>query len=136
LYGKPLTSQAVQYGIVNETKATTDYERITGNHVEPCELFVPYRVPYLGASPDGLVGDDGLLEVKCIPSVGQQSVKEAAKSKSKKNLSVTYTDGTLQLKPKHPYWFQIQGQLNITGREWCDLVLYSDGGVDVRNVSK
>ena len=61
-----------------------------------------------GASPDGLVGDDGLLEFKC-PMAG-------------KHLTYLFRDEV----PKD-YVLQVQGQLWVTGRKWCDFVSYCPG---------
>ncbi len=59
----------------------------------------------VGASPDRLVGDDGLLEVK--------------------NHGAAKHVGILLGDEQHKHRCQVQGQLWVTGREWCDLLLYS-----------
>jgi len=63
-----------------------------------------------GASPDGLVGDDGLVELK-------------------NPLGKTQVERLLTLEPKLPtaYIQQVQGQLLVTGRLWCDFVSYVPG---------
>lgn len=128
-YDQPLRSKAIQYGVANENKAIQSYENQTGMKVEQCGLFVQSQWPYLGASPDGLVNDDGLVEVKCLPSIEKLSPKEAIGIK--KHICIELIDGKVALKKNHHYWFQVQGQLNISNREWCDLILFSDGGLEV-----
>lgn len=60
---------------------------------------------HIGASPDGLIGDDGLLEIKC----------------PKASTVEKYLDkGDL---PKEYYW-QVHGQMMCTGRKWVDFVIY------------
>lgn len=66
----------------------------------------------LGCSPDGLVGDDGMIECK---SRGQRFQIET--------IVGFYTDGN----PPPDFMLQVQSQLLITGRKWCDLVSYSGG---------
>lgn len=61
-----------------------------------------------GASPDGLVGDDGLLEIKCPFEA---------------DIHVEYLRA--QALPDK-YKPQVMGQLWITGREWCDFLSYHD----------
>ena len=59
----------------------------------------------VGASPDGMVGDDGLVEIKCPAAkvhIGHMLGEDA-----------------------HKHLCQVQGQLLITGRAWCDLLVYS-----------
>lgn len=58
-------STALAWGRDHEAEAREAYEAETGAFVELVG-FVPHpSIPYLGASPDGLVGTDGLLEIKC-----------------------------------------------------------------------
>lgn len=112
-----------------EKKAISSYEELKGVKVQPCGLFVRPDLPYLGASPDGLIGEEGLVEVKCLPSIRTQAIKEAAKAG--KIQCVQFKGTELQLKKNHRYWFQIQGQLCISKREYCDSVLYSELGIEV-----
>ena len=66
----------------------------------------------LGASPDGLVGDDGMIECKSRCQKYQiQTIVE------------NYRDGTTP----DEYMLQVQTALLVTGRKWCDLVSYSGG---------
>src|SRR5207253_7226161 len=68
--------------------------------------FVPHHdIADAGCSPDGLVGDDGLVEIKC-PNTATHIETLIAKSVPTK------------------YVTQIQFQLACTGREWCDFVSY------------
>lgn len=72
--------------------------------------------PYLGASPDGLVGEEGLVEVKCLHSVQEEDLSEAVKDKQKGLCLEKSKNGKLQLKT-HYYYFQVQGQLNLCKRQ-------------------
>uniref|UniRef100_A0A7S0LNB9 YqaJ viral recombinase domain-containing protein n=1 Tax=Coccolithus braarudii TaxID=221442 RepID=A0A7S0LNB9_9EUKA len=100
---------ATKFGLEQEPHAVREYERITGSTVTPTGLHMHENLRW-GASPDGIVrtpgGDEGLLEVKCFfryrthGQVPQVSECPAA------------------------YFDQIQGQLAITGYQWCDLVMF------------
>jgi putative phage-type endonuclease len=59
----------------------------------------------VGASPDGLVGEDGLLEIKCP-------------------LGTTHIRYVLADKMPTAYYAQVQGQIWVTGRKWCDFLCY------------
>lgn len=98
------TSSAMQHGIDNEELARLEYSLITGNEVVEA-FFETHDTLQAGASPDGYVGEDGLVEIKC-PN------------------TATHIE-TLKTKkiPKQYYW-QIQGQLWITNRKWCDYLSY------------
>lgn len=62
---KDFISKATEHGPQNEDKAVSMYERTTKSSVTRCGIFVPQNMPFIGASPDGIVSDDILLEVKC-----------------------------------------------------------------------
>lgn len=124
----------VKYGVVNEDNAISAYCASTGNAVSQSGLFVHMDYPYLGASPDGLVEDDGVVEVKCLPSIGNMTFEEAIAAK--KNICLAFVDEKLSLKKTHDYFYQIQGQLAIANREFCDLVVYADKDMHIERIPR
>ena len=106
LSGQPtphFTTAAMQWGVDQEPGARIEYE--FKRSVEVIEIgFVRHPSLLTGASPDGLVGEEGLIEIKC-PS------------------SVTHVETLLGGMPDD-HLPQIQGQLWVTGRAWCDFVSY------------
>jgi len=94
---------AMQYGIDNEPVARLAYELDTGNTVD--EAFFEQYNDNVGASPDGYVGDKGLIEIKCP------------------NTATHLETLRTQEVPKQ-YFVQMQGQMLCTGRDWCDFVSY------------
>lgn len=72
----------------------------------------------------GLIGEDELVEVKCLYSVLEAGLtfKEAAR---KKMICLEFApDDNLQLKRNHKYYYQVGGQLNISNRKSCYFVVY------------
>ena len=65
LYGLPPNSSAIKYGIEMEQRARKDFEKNFLLEVESAGLFVDLEFGYLAASPDGKIGSEGLLEIKC-----------------------------------------------------------------------
>jgi YqaJ-like viral recombinase domain len=102
--------------------------------VDPCGLFVDPEYPYLGASPDGLVGDDYIVEVKC-PASAQAYTPEEAVAQKKINYLI-YINGSLQLKLDHNYMYQIQGQLHITRRKYCYFVVWTPKGMFMQIIER
>ena len=99
------TTAAMQWGIDHEDEARSAY---VARNFDPVELvgFVRHPdIPYFGASPDGLVGDDGLIEIKC-PST---------------TTHLRYVRAGVVPEEYRP---QILTQLICTGRKWCDFVSY------------
>lgn len=96
---------AMQWGIDTEPQAVAAYEALRLCEVAPAPFFDHPSITLAGASPDGLVGDLGLLEVKC-PNTS------------------THIDTMLSGKIARKYLLQMQWQMACTGREWCDFVSF------------
>lgn len=97
-------NQAMQDGIDREEEARASYV-FSHSNVEEVG-FIVHPTLEAGASPDGLVGDDGLIEIKCP-------------------LATTHTDNLINKEVPSKYIPQIQWQLRCTGRKWCDFVSYN-----------
>lgn len=99
------TNDAMRWGTENEPEARTAYQFATDCDVEQVG-FVPHpTITESGASPDGLIGDLGMLEIKC-PNTS------------------THIETLLGGKVPEKYITQILWQLSCTGRKWCDFVSY------------
>jgi hypothetical protein len=88
----------------------------------------------LAASPDGLVGCDGIVEVKCPWNVKDLTVLDAVKARKIK-YAEKKKDG-LHVKMDHNYSYQIQGQLHITQRDFCLFVVYTKRGIFVEKIER
>lgn len=113
LRGQPMPffeNDAMRWGTETEPQARAMYE--LKNDVDVKEVAFVELNEFVGVSPDGLVGDEGLLEIKC-PNTETQIKR--------------FLDGVGL--PKE-YEAQVQGQLWVTGREWCDFVSF-DPRIDV-----
>jgi putative phage-type endonuclease len=106
---------ATNYGTYNEPNALADYELKFNTKVE-LTGFHEYEY-WLGASPDGLIGNDGLIEIKC--PYGQRD-KNPPEFKS-----IDY---------QTHYWLQIQIQLLVTGCQWCHFYQWSAHGYMLETV--
>ena len=99
------SNAAMQWGTDQEPFARAAYENATGVLVEECGFILHPEISESGASPDGLVGDDGLIEIKC-PS------------------TATMIDQLLTETVPGKYITQMQWQMSCTGRQWCDYVCF------------
>ena len=101
------TNAALQHGIDTEPLARAAYEAVKDVLVDEVG-FVPHpTIQMAGASPDGLVGEDGLLEIKC-PN------------------TATHIETLLSQAVPSKYNTQMQFQMACTGREWCDFVSFDN----------
>jgi len=105
IMGFPLenyVSEAMQFGIDCEPLAIKEYESVKFTEVDYTKDRVLHpKYEYISGEPDGLVGEDGIIEIKC-PNLTNHF----------KNL--------LNGEQISQYMYQIQGYLWLTDRQWCD----------------
>jgi putative phage-type endonuclease len=109
LTGEPVEtfkSPAMEHGNETEPQARAFYEMETGNEVQEVGFCPHFTIGNTGASPDGLVCELGMVEIKC-----PQPAKHI------KNLMGGSID--------KGYLLQMQWQMECTGREWCDFVSFN-----------
>lgn len=115
-----IKTRAMVHGTINEKVAIAQYMKEYDVDVTDCGLFLSQERPYLGASPDGLLGPETIVEVKC---------PYASRDKDICPISVPFLqkdeDGQLILKKTTIYYAQIQGQLYVTKRKFCNLIVYT-----------
>ena len=116
---------ATRWGHDNEDEARQYYAMATGNNVDEGKMFAHVDYPMLTASPDGLVGDDGLLEIKC-PYTIEKSVTYMLNVHDGESLKAVMPD----------YYWQVQCQLAVTGRKWCDFVVYDKNLANVATITR
>ena len=99
------TSTAMQWGTEQEPFARAAYEARQSVFVDEVG-FIPHpSIEGAGASPDGLVEDDGLVEIKC-PNTS--------------TMINTIINETVPAK----YFAQMQMQIACTQRQWCDYAVF------------
>jgi putative phage-type endonuclease len=98
-------SGAMQHGTETEPQARMVYEAETGQIVTEVAMINHPTIEMSGASPDGLVGTDGLVEIKC-PNTS------------------THIASLMADKAPSGYIPQMQWQMACTGRAWCDFVSF------------
>jgi putative phage-type endonuclease len=105
--GESFTNAAMQHGIETEAYARAAYEARYDVLVDEVGFVSHPTIEMSGASPDGLVGDDGLIEIKC-PN------------------TATHIETLLSESVPNKYYTQMQFQLSCTGRKWCDFVSFDN----------
>ena len=101
--------KAIQWGITNEPEALKAFSQITGLQVVETGVWL-HECGLLGASPDGLVGDNSVLEAKCPYTQRNLTIEEAIATN---NFYLEKKDGKIVLKKDHVYWHQVQGQMHL-----------------------
>lgn len=110
------TNGDIERGVELEDEARSKYQEETFNLVE--EIGFAELDEYVGCSPDGLVGDDGLIEIKCPRET-------------------TFLSQVISGRIKPEYITQMQFNMYVLNRKWCDYVMYSETlGLFVKRVDR
>lgn len=99
------TNAAMEWGTQYEPEARSAYSFMRDLEVTPVGFVIHPSIEMAGASPDGLVGTDGLVEIKCPKTA-------------------THIETLLEGDVPEKYLKQMQFQMLCTGRAWCDFVSY------------
>lgn len=98
-------TDAMQHGLDTEAEARAAYEAETGVMVADCGFYDHPRIDGLGATPDGLIGADGLIETKCPQTA----------------TLIEWVMGGCVPEQHKP---QMAVQLMCTDRKWCEFVAF------------
>ena len=103
--------QNMKNGIENEPIARKKYEELNNCKVKEIGILISKKYNFLGFSPDGLVGNDGMIEIKCPYKIYYPLLKEG--------------------KIWDSHIAQIQGGLFLCKRKWCDYVVYGHSNQEI-----
>ena len=107
LQQESFTNAAMQRGTEMEPIARAAYEAHTGVFVDLCGFVQHPEIKWFGASPDGTIGEDGLIEIKCPNTATHLQYMKAGK-------------------PPAKYRYQMMAQMACTGAKWVDFVSFDD----------
>ena len=98
-------TDAMEWGIETETEAKEAAAKLIGIEIKPCGFFDHPEIDNFGATPDGLIDDDGLIEIKCPTTT-------------------THLSWLLENKVPDQHRPQMIAQLLCTGRRYCQFMSY------------
>ena len=126
--------KAVQWGVNNEAEAIKAFTNLTAKTVQETGLRLDGS-GILGASPDGIVDEDSVLEVKCPYTERNMTMEEAVNISPNFCLKKTES-GQYALKEEHVYWHQVQGEIHFAQRKLCYFVVWTSKDVVVLKIAK
>lgn len=100
-------------------------ERQLDINIEPCGLFIDKTYPFIGATPDGLVEDDVIVEVKCPISSFKIGIDAAIKTNKIQIYKYNKENKIRQINTNSNWYYQVQGQLHVTQRKTCIFGIWS-----------
>ena len=134
-------STATSWGCSHEEKALNIYKNIMKEHhenfeVNRCGFFISIDYPFIGASPDGLIScsccGEGCVEIKCPFCHKDQFIFEAVEQN--KTFCLKKENNNIKLSEKHQYYYQIQTQLHVSNRLFCDLFVWTDKDYHIERI--
>jgi putative phage-type endonuclease len=128
---RQLAVPSVVHGKQYESAAIRKFQEQHDVVVKPSGLHVMHELPFLGASPDGIVDDVSIVEVKC-PYVGRDMDIKPGKEFPFLQYSA---DGDIVLNKTSNYYCQVQGQMYISRRQQCYFVVYTHKDLFVSVIS-
>ena len=135
--------EPLKHGIEHESKALEQYQNYLKHSGHPVKTLssgfvVNPAYPFLGCSPDAKVIDEtednpfGIAEIKCPYKHRNVTPETACTGDSQFHLQMK--DGFPALKTNHKYYYQVHGQMGITGAKWCDFVTYTFQGMIIERI--
>lgn len=125
--GKQIKAESLEYGKRHETNAKAKYLQIYNDrHFHECGFVVNKLFKFLGATPDGKLcdnGNSGVVEIKCPFSARNMTIQTACDEIT--NFYIETIDGKMRLRRDHEYYAQVQGQLMITGSDFCEFIVFT-----------
>ncbi len=112
-----VNSKPIEHGVDYEAEGIAKYEEVQEVEVNRTQVYHTLT-DYFGGTPDGFIGEEGMVEVKC-PWNGGNHLK-------------TLFTGEIY---NPEFYIQIQSYLLITGRKWCDFVTYDPDMPEGLNIS-
>jgi len=128
---RSLYTAAIQWRCDHEDDAINSYALQTQLSVRDCGIFLSASYPYLATSPDDLISvgtELGLVEVKCPFHHRKSTIEEVCNDTS---FCLANTDNGVMLKRAHDYYYQITGQLALTGQVHNVVILLCWTEIDV-----
>ncbi|XP_076549399.1 uncharacterized protein LOC117605294 [Osmia lignaria lignaria] len=135
LYPPSVDTATMKYGRDKEHIARKDVANAMKTRIRTCGLFIDRDIPYLGASPDGFIEDDGLLELKCPQSAENLTAIDAIETI--RHLRNIFDKRDIQeMNSKHQYFYRVQGQLHVTQRKYCIFAIWTPKSIHMIHVNR
>ena len=134
---------SLKWGCLNEVSAKLEYTQVMKNTHQNFSLSdnglfdISKDYPYSDASPDGMIDckccGSGIVEVKCPYKYKDVNPRQINDNKCFLQLG---KDGNLSLSMTHDYYYQVQGQLAICNKPYCDFICWTTKGIFIEQIFK
>ncbi|KAH9638767.1 hypothetical protein HF086_002007 [Spodoptera exigua] len=128
---------SINHGRTHEKVALEQLSKLLKVTIDPCGLYIDKTHPFLGATPDGIIENNTLVEIKC-PVIPFKIGIEAAISQGKMHLwRINKKTGDIVINKMSDWYMQVQGQMHVCDVPKCILaVWYGDNQIKVEEIFK
>lgn len=120
IYPRFKGNSATSHGLKHEEEARKWFQEETGTTVNKTGVIIDSVEPYLAASPDGLIDNDTIIEIKCPTKPLNELI-----SSGKYDVVCVNGEYTLNPKGKNGYFTQVQMAMHCTGRKFCKFLVWT-----------
>jgi len=135
LFPSVVDTSAMKYGRDNEKIAIKELAAKINKEIKACGFFIDRKNPCLGATLDGLIDEDGVVEIKCPLSAEHLTAEEAIQTLPQLK-SIFDKKNREKMNRNHRFFYQVQGQLNITLRDYCIFAVWTPQSLKAIRVSR
>lgn len=140
LYGEMDTANQIDHQTTYKSHALRKLEELKNISVAAGGLYIDQDVHTLAATPDGLVAEDGIVIIKCPTSTFEIEIEKSIlagslpfwKKQNKRKNCPEFVPAITGLNTKHKWYFEVQGQLHVTRRDYCYLVVWASDELPLR----
>lgn len=136
LYSSDVDCKAMEYGREHEQVARTELEKVLGVQISECGLFIDVKDHFLGATPDELIGDDTLVEIKCPFLAANMTPNEGIRQKKITLWKININKDIIGINTHHKYYNQIQWQLHVTKQKYGIIAYWMSKGIKYETIEK
>lgn len=115
---------SIKHGKDNEQTALRQLEVQENIKIKSCGLYIDEEYHFLGATPDGVIDNKTIVEIKCPLSAYQKDIKTVVKSNKLPFYKLSNED-KLIINKTHNWYYQVQGQLHITKKTKCLFAIWT-----------
>lgn len=128
---------SISHGKKYEKVALEQLSKLLDIQIQQCGLFIDKKYPFLGATPDGIIDDHTVVEIKCPMAPYKIGIDEAIKQGKMHLWRIEKKTGEVVLNKKSDWFIQVQGQMRICDRPKCILaVWYGDNKIKTELIQK
>lgn len=116
---------SIAHGRFYEKVAIEQLEVQIGKKILSSGLHIDSENNFLGSTPDGLIDEDTIVEIKCPYSIAGKDIDQQIKERKLRCWMYDEKNDRIFFNKTHAYYFQVQGQLNILKRKYCYFAVWT-----------